>query len=159
MILFHGSNQEITNPGLRYSRRNLDFGIGFYTTTDLSQAEKWARRVAKIRNIGKPVVSVFETEQKLWTELSILEFKKADSDWLQLVVNFRTDQKLTCDYDVIAGPVADDRTVDVINQYIAGTYNEEIAMKLLLPMQFKDQWALKTENAVSALVWKETITP
>ena len=34
MILFHGSNVEVKQPALRYSRRSLDFGAGFYTTTD-----------------------------------------------------------------------------------------------------------------------------
>lgn len=40
MILYHGSNLEIKQPSLKYSRSSLDFGSGFYTTTDLQQAEK-----------------------------------------------------------------------------------------------------------------------
>ena len=32
MILYHGSYLEISKPALIYSRSNLDFGTGFYTT-------------------------------------------------------------------------------------------------------------------------------
>ena len=157
MILYHGSNLEIKQPSLKYSRSSLDFGSGFYTTTDLQQAEKWANRVVYIRKNGKPTVSVFETDDVLWDKLSIKQFEKADKDWLQTVVAYRKLQKPNHQYDVIAGPIANDRTVDVINQYIAGAYPEHIALELLLPMKFQDQWALKSEKALAAIKWKETI--
>ena len=32
MILYHGSNMEISSPDLLHSRTNVDFGRGFYTT-------------------------------------------------------------------------------------------------------------------------------
>lgn len=32
-----------------------------------------------------------------------------------------------------------------------GVYDEELALKLLLPMKFKDRWALKSEASPSAL--------
>ncbi|MBR4985706.1 MAG: DUF3990 domain-containing protein [Proteobacteria bacterium] len=72
MILFHGSNQPIVKPLLHYSRSSLDFGAGFYLTSDFEQAEKWAKRVSKIRDSGSPVVSVYETDDALWSELSVL---------------------------------------------------------------------------------------
>ena len=93
----------------------------------------------------------------LWDKLSIKQFEKADKDWLQTVVAYRKLQKPNHQYDVIAGPIANDRTVDVINQYIAGAYPEHIALELLLPMKFQDQWALKSEKALATITWKETI--
>ena len=44
MRLYHGSSQEIPQPDAAKSRRNLDFGQGFYTTSVKSQAETWALR-------------------------------------------------------------------------------------------------------------------
>lgn len=41
MILYHGSYLEITKPDLKYSRANVDFGRGFYTTLIYEQAVKW----------------------------------------------------------------------------------------------------------------------
>ena len=55
MILFYGSNVEVKQPALRYSRRSLDIGAGFYTTTDFSQSEKWAKRITNVRQFGKPI--------------------------------------------------------------------------------------------------------
>lgn len=157
MILYHGSNLEIKQPSLQYSRSSLDFGSGFYTTTDLQQAKKWANRVVHLRKTGEPTVSVFETDDALWNSLLTLCFESAESAWLQTVVAYRRLQPPDIQADVISGPIADDRTVDVINQYIAGTYPEHIALELLLPMRFQDQWALKTEKALAAVAWKETI--
>ena len=156
MILYHGSNVEVKKPNLAYSRTSLDFGAAFYTTTDIEQAEKWAKRITQIRNNGTPLVSVFETGEE-WQHLSFLNFASADKNWLSLVVKYRTGQKIEEKFDVISGPVANDRTVNVINQYIAGTFPEDIALQLLLPMKFSDQHALKTEKAVLAVTWKETI--
>lgn len=156
MILYHGSNVEVKKPNLSYSRTSLDFGAAFYTTTDIEQAKKWAERITQIRNNGTPLVSVFETGEE-WHRLSFLNFASADKNWLSLVVKYRTGQKIEEKFDVISGPIANDRTVNVINLYIAGTFPEDIALQLLLPMQFSNQYALKTEKAVSAITWKETI--
>ena len=43
MILFHGSNVVVENPMLLPADRTLDFGNGFYTTTDDNQAVNWCR--------------------------------------------------------------------------------------------------------------------
>lgn len=157
MILYHGSNLEIKSPSLRYSRSSLDFGAGFYTTTDFDQAKRWAGRVVRLRRAGVPTISVFETDSDQWDHLSVLRFDAADAAWLDLVVKYRTGQDILGEYDVITGPVANDRTVDVINQYIAGFYPVDVALRLLLPMKLKDQWTLKTEAAISSIHWKETI--
>ena len=47
MILYHTSNMEIRKPDIAFSRSSLDFGRGFYTTENKSQAEKYARRFFK----------------------------------------------------------------------------------------------------------------
>lgn len=157
MLLYHGSNVEVKAPSLSYSRSSLDFGKGFYTTTDFIQAEKWAKRVVHMRKTGQPIVSVYETDNELWNKLFVRHFEQADKDWLQMVVCYRTQQHMDFDYDVIGGPVANDRTVDVINQFIAGSFPEHIALELLLPMKLKDQWVFKTDKALSAIHWKETV--
>ncbi|MBO4321156.1 MAG: DUF3990 domain-containing protein [Treponema sp.] len=44
MILYHGSNVTVEAPRLLKVQRSLDFGKGFYTTSDFVQAKKWALR-------------------------------------------------------------------------------------------------------------------
>ena len=157
MILYHGSNVEIKTPVLNYSRKSLDFGAGFYTTSDFDQAAKWASRTTHLRKQGKACVSVFEINENEWSKLSILKFESANIEWLKFVANHRTNQIVKDDFDVIIGPVANDRTIDVINQYIAGNYTESIALQLLLPQKLKDQWVMKTQNAIQAISFKECI--
>lgn len=45
MILYHGSNVVVESPKLIKQNRFLDFGYGFYTTTNKEQAENFARKI------------------------------------------------------------------------------------------------------------------
>lgn len=62
MRLYHGSNVEVRNLRLLKKQRNLDFGKGFYTTTDYTQAATWARRTSRVRGGGSPIVSVYDMD-------------------------------------------------------------------------------------------------
>lgn len=59
MILYHGSNTIVEKPKLVEQNRFLDFGYGFYTTTNESQARE-ALKVKKLFN-----QYVFATEKAL----------------------------------------------------------------------------------------------
>jgi hypothetical protein len=59
MNLYHGSNMEIRAPKIIKSKRLLDFGTGFYLTSDFEQAQKWATRTTNRREAGTPIVSMF----------------------------------------------------------------------------------------------------
>lgn len=74
MILYHGSNIEVREPRLLKIQRELDFGKGFYTTSDLQQASIWAQRTAKRRGCGHPYVSVYEIDETAFDTLRVLRF-------------------------------------------------------------------------------------
>jgi hypothetical protein len=42
MTVYHGGILEIRNPDVTHSKKYLDFGKGFYVTSFLKQAERWA---------------------------------------------------------------------------------------------------------------------
>lgn len=42
MIVYHGSAEVIKSPDVKFSKKYLDFGRGFYLTTYENQAKKWA---------------------------------------------------------------------------------------------------------------------
>ena len=46
IILYHGSNVAVERPKIIQSQRTLDFGEGFYTTTNKQQAEIFAQKVS-----------------------------------------------------------------------------------------------------------------
>lgn len=52
MKLYHGSSCIVRSPDVAKSRRNLDFGQGFCTTSIRSQAETWAQRKAALEEGG-----------------------------------------------------------------------------------------------------------
>ena len=58
MIVYHGSNIEVKEPRILKPNRELDFGNGFYTTTNLDQAISFAKRVTRNRGVGIATVSV-----------------------------------------------------------------------------------------------------
>lgn len=55
------------------------------------------------------------------------------------------------------GPVANDNTMPVINLYLKGDYNEDEALKRLLPYKLKDQYTFRTEKALLALAFCEVM--
>lgn len=48
MIVYHGSSEIVKRPDVLHSYRQLDFGKGFYVTSNKEQAERWARRKADL---------------------------------------------------------------------------------------------------------------
>ena len=64
MILYHGSNMIVSQPKLVPQNRYLDFGYGFYTTTNKEQAAAFAQKVSKRRRSGKPTVNTYEFDEE-----------------------------------------------------------------------------------------------
>lgn len=157
MKLYHGSNVTVKEPQILASDRKLDFGTGFYVTSDFAQAERWAVLTTERRAQGKPIVSVFETDESVFSALNVLRFKNADADWLRFVSANRKGQPVANDFDVVIGAVANDKTMPVISLYFAGVYDEQEALKRLLPQKLKDQYAFKTEKALRVLRFVEEV--
>ena len=148
MLLYHGSNVTVEKPNIIQSERTLDFGTGFYLTTDFEQAKRWAILTTSRKKEGIPTVNVFEIEDK---------FNGPDKEWLEFVTNNRKNKNYKNDYDLIIGPVANDNTMPVINLYVNGVYNEKEALKRLLPQKLKDQVVFKNTKALKYLNFKEKI--
>ena len=64
MILYHGSNVIVEHPKLVKQNRFLDFGFGFYTTTNREQAENFALKVAERRKEGEAILNIYEIDEK-----------------------------------------------------------------------------------------------
>lgn len=162
MILYHGSNIEIEKIELSKCRPYKDFGKGFYTTELQEQAEKMAKRVARIYG-GSPVVNAFEINDDFMTAngLNTLDFGNTPSErWTLFVMNNRSrtfsdisspDCNLDCKYDIVAGAIADDDMTMLFRQY----QNQLISFEMLVNgMTFKDvtnQYSFHTEKALKLL--------
>lgn len=155
MILYHGSNQGVQEPHLLKIQRDLDFGKGFYTTSDFDQAVSWAYRTARIRGTGAPAVSCYEISDADLNCLKTLRFKTADQDWLDFISANRKGIDPQNDWDLIIGPVANDQTYPTILLYLDGFLDAESAIKRLLTQRLKDQFTFKSQKAVSLLICTE----
>lgn len=162
MILYHGTNIDIQSIDLALCRPYKDFGKGFYTTDLLEQAQKMAKRVARIYG-GNPIVNMYEIADNYMENegLKILDFGKIPSErWAVFVMNnrsrtFRDFSSPACNfdykYDVVAGPIADDDMTVLFRQY----QNNFISLQALLNgMIFREttsQYSFHTEKAVHLL--------
>ncbi len=155
MILYHGSNVTVKEPKIMKSKRLLDFGTGFYLTSDYNQAKKWAVRTTSRREEGVPTISVFSIIESDLKNLELLTFDSANKEWLKYVAMNRTDQSAQDSYDIVIGPVANDQAIRTVNNYLKGYFTEDIAIQLLLPQNLKDQYTFKTEKALSILKYNE----
>ena len=156
MRLYHGSNVEVRKPSLRLSRRKTDFGRGFYTTTSAEQAEHWTTIKIDRAKSGRRVVSVFEVDDELLTnsELKIREFHGPDEAWLNFVVNSRKGEQH--DYDLVFGPVANDKVFTVVNLYENGVIDAIAAISQLKAYKTYDQLSCHTERVISELRFVES---
>lgn len=162
MILYHGTNIDIQSIDLALCRPYKDFGKGFYTTDIPEQAQKMAKRVAKIYG-GNPTVNIYEIADNYKENggLNILEFGRIPSEkWAVFVMNnrsrtFRDFGSSYCNfdykYDMVTGPIADDDMTMLFRQY----QNNLISLQTLLNgMEFREttsQISFHTEKAVRLL--------
>ena len=161
MILFHGSNIEIETVDLTKCRPYKDFGKGFYLTEIQDQAEKMARRVARIYG-GKPCVNCFEFDESALTdqELSVRLFEKPSKEWAVFVINNRNREfkdlndpecNIDCKYDIVTGPIANDDLALLFRQFSRNMINLEELVRGMEYKQLTSQYSFHTEKALTYL--------
>jgi hypothetical protein len=156
IILYHGSNMEVSNPKILSKLRALDFGAGFYLTSSKEQALKWAKTVAKRRKTGNPTLNIFEFDEEMYIDLKVLKFDGPNGEWLDFVVTNRKNLAQGDFYDLVIGPVANDSTLSVIDDYMDDRYTKQQAVERLMPQNLTDQYAFLTEKALRTLNFKRS---
>ncbi len=129
MKVYHGSYTAIEKIDLNRCEVGKDFGRGFYVTNLRKQAEIWATRKGRPKRTAG-VVTEFDFDEDIpeVMELKVLKFEDYDDEWLDFVVLNRKNnsrKQQTHDYDIIEGPVADDKITEQIDDYIDGIISKE----------------------------------
>lgn len=158
MKLFHGGTEIIEKPLILENQRLLDFGKGFYTTTNQKQAEKWA--LIKQKRIGhnaKAIVSVFELDDKLPDnqKYNIRLFQHANEEWLDFIVLNRREYRSHF-YDIVKGAVANDNLYATIVLYETGILSKEETIARLETHNLFDQVSFHNEEILSELKFIES---
>ena len=158
MILYHGSNLTVSEPKLVVQNRFLDFGYGFYTTTNKVQAIGFADKVTKRRKEGTPTISIYEIdEEKAFNECSVLRFDAPNEEWLDFVSENRAGNYSGKAYDFIYGPVADDDVYTTFTLYAAGVLTKEQTIEALKIKKLYNQLVLTSAKALSYLKFCGTV--
>ena len=154
MIVYHGSYLPVENPRIIASIRTLDFGRGFYATTNEEQAKEWARKVIKRRPEGTAYVSSYEFDNDSAKErLRYQRFDRADEAWLDYVCDCRAGREGQDNYDIVYGPVADDDVYTTLILYERGILDKDETLRRLRIKKLFDQILFHTEEALTYLAF------
>jgi len=159
MTLYHGSNVVVFKPRLIHQNRFLDFGFGFYTTTNKIQAIAFADKVYRRRREGRKIVSVYEFDEQIaFTKCSVLRFESPNEEWLDFVSENRKGNYNGQKYDLIYGPVANDDVYATFTLYSAGALTKEQTLEALKIKKLYNQLVLTSEKALSYLKFVGTLS-
>jgi hypothetical protein len=160
MIVYHGSTVRIDVPEIRVPNRPLDFGVGFYTTSDFDQAKTWALKKRRYEKSVVAKVNIYELDDAKVSTLKTREFAVPNKEWLDFVSENRLETYAGERFDLVIGPVANDTTMNVVSQYINSPREEAdfiVAVRDIKAENLTDQYTFCTEEALTTLAFKEVV--
>ena len=128
MLLYHGSYCEVRQPDLSKCAKYKDFGQGFYLSDNEDFSKSWAAN-------SKDVTSYLNYYELDTSGLKIKEFTHS-LEWYDYIFANRAGLKdQLSDYDVIAGPIANDTLYDTYGILTSGFLKKEDAFALIHYLQ------------------------
>jgi hypothetical protein len=133
MLVYHGGRTPVIEIDLQRCRPYTDFGRGFYVTKYKVHAENWARRFKKQNNTG--FVTTFNYIESQFSDY-ICKKKKFDGytdEWLDFIISNRNEENVEQPhgYDIVEGPVANDKIQNRLYNYLRGEITKEAFLKEL----------------------------
>lgn len=153
MKVYHGSLEQVETPEIRPSNRTLDYGFGFYVTTSYEQAEAWVKRRMGGHKATKGYVNEYSLDNKKIKVLSVLSFNEPTEEWLDFVMANRTNKDFIHHYDVVYGPVANDRVYAAFALYEGGVLDKQTLIKELKTYKLVDQFLFHTPKSLQVLTF------
>ena len=155
MTLYHGSNIAIDMIDLSKSRPGKDFGKGFYLSPDRQQAIEMAE--SKVAFLGgEPIVTEFEFDNDIIAsgKLKVKTFDAYTEEWAKFVYDNRENFSDTPihDYDIIFGPIANDRVGAQIRNFKNGNIDlDELLRRIKYLKGITFQYYFGTQSAIQTL--------
>ena len=156
MKLYHGTNMVFDSIDLKQSKPNKDFGQGFYLSDNLEQAQALAQARVELAG-GIPTVLIYDFDADLLSsgELKVKTFDEYTEEWAEFILanrNNRTEIPVH-DYDVVIGPIANDRVGLQLWKYNNHDINMSTLIKRLKYMKgMTIQYYFGSEKAIKHLV-------
>ncbi len=158
MKIYHGSLEKVLVPEIRQSNRTLDYGTGFYTTTNYDQAKDWVLRHKAKNDINIGYVNVYEIDIDKVKKSNTLWFESPTEEWIDFVNANRNIPDYTHRYDYVYGPVANDKVYASFALFEAGILNKQELIRELKTYKLVDQLLFHTPKALSLLTYLESKT-
>lgn len=154
VLLYHGSKAGIEGKIEPKSRKQCDFGKGFYMGTDPGQA------LTLICDYEKSKFYVVSIETDTLAQIKV----PADIDWAMLVAYHRgrmeqingTDfynkyRDMTADRDLVIGNIANDRMFFVIDNFFVGNVTDMALVNSLSALQLGQQYVAISQKGCDAV--------
>ena len=142
MIIYHGSNVEVSSPKILINGFHKDFGFGFYCPNIKKQAQRWA-----LTKRGASVLNFYEYTPS--PQLNMLVFERMTEEWLDFVANCRLGVEHS--YDIVEGPMADDQVWDYVEEFVNGKISRAAFWELVKFKYPTHQIVFCTKAALSTL--------
>ena len=151
MILYHGSDVAVNMPKIINSDKGKDFGCAFYLTPIKEQAERMAKRKQKMNRSEHAIVSVFDWNESSSLQFNYKKFSEPDLEWLDLIIECRTNPNYIQGYDIVEGKIADDSVGETILFVIDGILKKEDALERLKFQKINSQIAFCNSKSLKCL--------
>ena len=155
--LYHGSNVRIESIDLAQCSPYKDFGRAFY----LTEVQEHALTIAHARvDIfgGSPMVNAYLFDEKLLSDgsLRFRSFESYTELWADFIYQHRDESIVPPymhDYDIVYGPIANDRVGLQIRNYRMGNIDKQEFIRRLQYMKgITFQYAFCTQKAIEKLI-------
>lgn len=156
--LYHGSLEIVSSPKILEPNRTLDYGKGFYATTNWDQAKNWVIRHKKDKE--SPLygyVNVYEVDLDEVRNNNALWFEGPTEEWVDFVNSNRNDRLYNHTFDFVYGPVANDKVYAAFALYESGLLNKQELIRELKTYVLVDQLLFHTPTALTYLKFVESV--
>ncbi|WP_299269538.1 DUF3990 domain-containing protein [uncultured Prevotella sp.] len=154
MKLYHGTNIDFDHIDINKSKPNKDFGRGFYLSADYEQAKNMADIKVEQMETGMPLVQEYSINEIEMKSLKCMTFDDYTEEWAKFILLNRNNPSAVPahDYDIVIGPIADDRVGVQLWKYESQLIDLPTLIKRLKYMKgITFQYFFGTERAIKLL--------
>ena len=151
MKLYHGTNIDFDHIDINKSKPNKDFGRGFYLSADYEQAKNMADIKVEQMETGMPLVQEYSISEIEMKSLKCMTFDDYTEEWAKFILLNRNNPSAVPahDYDIVIGPIADDRVGVQLWKYESQLIDLPTLIKRLKYMKgITFQYFFGTERAI-----------
>jgi len=150
LTLYHGSKSGIKNDIQPISRKNCDFGSGFYMGEEKNQALTLICNYeeSKIYTLNIDITNLKTLELNIDIEWALfIAYNRGKMDGIKNTKLYNYYKNLRENYDVIIGYIANDRMFVTLDKFFNGEITDQVLIKSLSALNLGKQYVLLTTKA------------